>query len=312
MSISLFEKADIFAEPSPPKRRTWGLAQPFFVFVLLFLGQLLFLVPLDILGIISIDQTESYPSILYVLFGAFGTSTLLLLLWVRFFERGSLSGIGLSFAGRPMFYYLRGLGLGLLFSATIVFGIQLTGGYATESELTAGLGDLLPIFILLLAFAVQSGTEEFLFRGWLLSRLAARYSIFVGITVNALLFVLMHVFDPELLAMPASTIAIDITVSVLFSVFLSLLVIREKSVWGAAAWHTTWNWAYITFFGLPTTGISLGINPLLTDLKIADGAPLWLSGGVMGPEDSIICVIVLAAGCFWVMKKPKAEANPAA
>jgi hypothetical protein len=87
----------------------------------------------------------------------------------------------------------------------------------------------------------------------------------------------------------------------LFSVFLSLLVIKEKSIWGAAAWHAAWNWMFITWFGLPTTGIELNLVPLVSDLMPAPEAAVWLTGGTDGPEGSVLALIVLALGCVWMV-----------
>lgn len=74
---------------------------------------------------------------------------------------------------------------------------------------------------------------------------------------------------------------------------------RQKSIWGAAAW----NWFFINGFGLATTGIELGLHPLIVDLKAVETAPVWLSGGLDGPEESIVTVIVLAVGGGLVAQK---------
>ncbi|MGB5346239.1 MAG: CPBP family glutamic-type intramembrane protease, partial [Woeseia sp.] len=99
--------------------------------------------------------------------------------------------------------------------------------------------------------------------------------------------------------------------TLLFAVFLSFLAIREKSIWGACAWHAAWNWMFITWFGLPTTGIELNLAPLLGDLMAAPGAADWLTGGAEGPEGSVFTSIVLVAGCLllWLRKARPGTVN---
>ena len=91
--------------------------------------------------------------------------------------------------------------------------------------------------------------------------------------------------------------------TLLFAIFLSLLVIREKTVWGASAWHAAWNWIFITWFGLPTTGIELKLAPLIADLAPTEGAPEWLTGGMEGPEGSVMTLAVLTVGCLILLRQ---------
>ena len=173
----------------------------------------------------------------------------------------------------------------------------MLGGYAIESKNSLRASDLVPIVILLFAFILQSGTEEFVFRGWMMGRIAERWGLWAGVIGNSVLFSLMHVDVAALSALGASGIAIFAFGTMLFSIFLSLLAIQEKSVWGAAAWHAAWNWMFITWFGLPTTGIELGLAPLAVDLIATPDAAVWLTGGTDGPEGSFMTPVVLALAC---------------
>jgi membrane protease YdiL (CAAX protease family) len=260
-------------------------------------GQLLVLLPADALGLITRDTIETYPTVLYLIIGAFSLIALLLVFWIKLFERRSLAGVGLAFDRSTKKQYLRGFALGLAMGGMVVGGIALSGGLNVEARVSPGWLDLVPILILMLAFVLQSGTEELMFRGWMMGRISARYGLLAGVLGNSLLFMLMHL---ELDAPEAGSWRLAMLFNLmtfLFAVFLSLLVIRERSIWGAAAWHAAWNWIFITWFGLPTTGIELGLTPLLVDLAPAEGAPLWLSGGTTGPEGSIITLVVLGVAC---------------
>jgi hypothetical protein len=116
------------------------------------------------------------------------------------------------------------------------------------------------------------------------------------------MFTAMHYQGSDMeMATPMMTVNFYV-MCFLFSVFLSLYVIRTGSVWAACAWHASWNWAFITWFGLPTTGISMDVKPLIVDLNPTEGAPSWLTGGMMGPEDSVMVLVVLGLGCAVLMR----------
>ncbi len=295
-------KTELFEAEPLNHRRTWIWAVPVLVFLFFILGQILALLPTKILGLSSRETIETYPTILYLIIGAFAMTAVIFTLWLRFFERRSLASVGLGFSTDARRNYLLGFGLGLLMAASVVYCVRLLGGYVVEADVSLGLQDLLPIFILMFAFMLQSGTEELIFRGWMLGRIAARYGLWAGVIGNSVLFTLMHVDTEALAASGPSGPALFVALTMLFSVFLSLLAIRERSIWGAAAWHAAWNWMFITWFGLPTTGIELNLAPLINDLAPVADAAVWLTGGTDGPEGSVFTPIVLAIGCLWLFR----------
>lgn len=295
MKIELYETA------THEYRRTWILAVPVLAFAFFILGQILFLLPAKILGLITRETIETYPTILYLIIGAFSMTAFIFTAWLRFFERRNFASVGLRIDDKMRRRYLSGFGLGLLMAASVVYGVQWFGGYEVEAEVSLQARDLLPIIVLVFAFILQSGTEELIFRGWMLGRIAARYGLIAGVIGNSALFTLMHVDPDALAALGMSGIVLFTITTLLFSVFLSLLSIKERSIWGACAWHAAWNWMFITWFGLPTTGIELNLVPLVSDLTPTPDAALWLTGGMDGPEGSILAPLVLAAGSLWLL-----------
>ncbi len=292
-------KIELYETETHLHRRTWIWAIPVLAFTFFIAGQLLALVPVKMLGLASRETIETYPTILFLIIGAFSMTAVIFVAWLRFFERRSLASVGLRLDDKTRRIYLLGFGLGLFMAASVVYGVKFLGGYELEAEVGPGLHDLLPIFVLMFAFILQSGTEELIFRGWMLGRIAARYGLWAGVIGNSILFTLMHV-DPEALAgLGVTGIVVFTVTTLLFSIFLSLLVIKQKSIWGACAWHAAWNWMFITWFGLPTTGIELNLVPLVSDLMPTPGAAVWLTGGTDGPEGSILTPLVLAAGSLW-------------
>jgi membrane protease YdiL (CAAX protease family) len=292
-------KTELFEAEPPKHRRTWILAVPVLAFAFFIVGQILMLLPTKHLGLASRETIETYPTILFLIIGAFGMTALVFAAWLRFFERRSWASVGLGIGKDTRRNYLLGFGLGLVMAASVVYAVRLLGGYAIEAEVDLQLRDLAPILILMFAFMLQSGVEELIFRGWMLGRIAARYGLWAGVIANSVLFTLMH-FDKDVSALGLSGTLLFVAMTILFSVFLSLLVIKEKSIWGAAAWHAAWNWMFITWFGLPTTGIELNLVPLVSDLMPTPDAAVWLTGGTDGPEGSVLALVVLVLGCVWL------------
>lgn len=285
-------------------RHVWGWAVPFLGFIFIMAGQIAGLVPAVSTGLIDPEQIETYPSILYMLFVIFGVIMVPLWLWLKYYEQRPLSSIGMTtYKGRAK-HCLQGYGIGLFMAVVSVFSVWMVGGYGVDVSATWA-PSLVPIALLMLGFLVQSSVEEIVFRGWMLSRVSASYGLWAGVLVNSLVFTLMHLNVSGEEAFDPFYFVIFVSMTMAFSIFTSFLVIRQKSVWGACAWHAAWNWSFITWFGLPTTGITLNVSPLLVDLANNEQMPSWLTGGSVGPENSVITAVVLFVACF--LAYPKKE-----
>jgi len=295
----------LFGPEEDGYRRTWAWATLILVPVFLIGGQILFLLPAKLLGYITAENVETYPFVLNLIIGAFAAAACIFIIWIKLFERRSLASAGLRTDEGWVQRYLWGFAFGLLMATSVVLGIRVLGGYSIEADIVLTAADLLPIAVLLFAFVLQAGTEELIFRGWMMGRIAERYGLWAGVIGNSLIFTLMHVDVDNTAALGIKGIAIFTSTTLLFAIFLSLLVIRERSIWGAAGWHASWNWMFITCFGLPTTGIDLGLKPLLADYMPAANAPFWLTGGADGPEGSLLTPIILLVGSLilvWMLK----------
>ena len=286
--------------PSTATRKTWIWAIPIIVLVFTFGGQIIALLPAKSLNLITRENIETYPRILYLIIGSFTVVACIFALWIRYFEKGNFASVGFTLGSHAMKYSVTGILLAVLMSCSTVAVVALLGGYVEEHQASFNPGDLIPVLVLLFAFILQSSTEEFVFRGWMMARLAERYGVGVGVVGNSALFALMH-FDAE--AFESVTVLYTVMLAAfafLFAVFLSLLALKQRSIWGACAWHAIWNWSFITWFGLPTTGLDLGLEPLLVDLMSVQDASMWLTGGDYGPEGSVISLVVLIIASLWL------------
>ncbi len=226
----------------------------------------------------------------------FGLLLLVLLAWVRFVERRPLAGLGIR-GERPVREFLLGHAIGLAGLLAIVVVIWMVGGLrliAVAPVLSQPVS-LVPIVLLLFTFALQASVEELLFRGWLLSVLAKKFNVPTAVIVSSALFSLMH-FNPR-------THWLVSVGTLLFALFACAWVLRTRNILGIMGWHAGWNWLLAIGFGLPVTGIDVGLPALLLDMQ-ADG-PDWLTGGAQGPEASVVCFGYFLLGIAWMWRSSR-------
>jgi hypothetical protein len=58
----------------------------------------------------------------------------------------------------------------------------------------------------------------------------------------------------------------------------------------ASAWHLGYDWSQTFFYGVPNGGFTPSHNLF----NVTVSGPQWLTGGMVGPEASVICPLVLA------------------
>jgi len=226
----------------------------------------------------------------------FGLLMSILLAWVRFVERRSVASIGLC-GERKLRTFLAGHAIGMGSIIGVVVLIALCGGLGRTGDPTAWSfpTSLLSVALLLLGFGLQSSVEELLFRGWLLSVLAKKFNVLVAVIVSSVLFALLHFSPGERWLVSVCDFA--------FGVFTCAWALRTGSILGVMGWHAGWNWLLAVGFGLPLTGIDVGIPALVVDLE--PSGPAWLTGGAEGPEGSVLCLAVFSVATAWLLFAPR-------
>jgi membrane protease YdiL (CAAX protease family) len=224
----------------------------------------------------------------------FGLLLVVLLGWVRFVERRPLASLGIR-GELPFREFLRGHAIGMAGLFGIVMVIWMFGGLRLTAVSPALLQpiSLVPIALLLFTFALQASVEELLVRGWLLSVLAKKFNVPIALFVSSALFSLLH-FNPR-------THWLVSVGTFLFALFACAWVLRTRSLLGIMGWHAGWNWLLAIGFGLPVTGIDVGLPALLLDMKAA--GPDWLTGGAQGPEASVVCFGYFILGIVWMWRR---------
>lgn len=204
------------------------------------------------------------------------------LAWARFVERRTPDELAPT-AALPQ--GLAGLAIGAALFAVTIGILAAIGVFAF-----AGRGDGVGIanaFVITLTGAV---VEELLFRGWLYRTVRDLWGTWIAVGVSALLFGLLHGFNPG--ATPVSMIVIALEAGVLLAVAYA----ATNRLWLPIGLHAGWNFAEGTIFGTAASGHAVQHAFIRGELH---GAP-WLTGGAFGPEASVAAVVVclLAAAAF--------------
>jgi membrane protease YdiL (CAAX protease family) len=291
--------------PEPAKGwLPWGALAPFLCILMVALPVLAFARVEELWGLVDAKgQPLGLAGLYFLLFVEFAATGVVLWAWVRFVERRPLATLGLIVAApvRPVPTLGRGLLLGFATSGAVVASIGLAGGY-DASVLAPAFGSaraLVHIALLLVAFVVQAGVEEIVFRGWLLSAVTRKFNLAWGVALSSLVFTLLH-YGPDKRWEP-------LLGTLLFAVFASALVVRSGNLWSAMGWHAGWNWLIAVGFEVPITGLDANLPALL--VRLAPRGPDWLHGGAEGPEGSVLFsgLFLVAIGFLaWRGRKAKA------
>jgi uncharacterized protein len=129
--------------------------------------------------------------------------------------------------------------------------------------------------------------EEFLLRGYTQFTLTRVVGFWPAAFLLSCMFGLIHVQNsgeqwPGLLAAAA------------IGFFFCLTLRRTGNLWFAVGFHMAWDWGETFFYSVPDSG-TLFPGHLL---KSSFHGPRWLTGGIVGPEGSLLCFLVI--GMVWV------------
>ena len=138
--------------------------------------------------------------------------------------------------------------------------------------------------------------EEYLLRGYLLYTLADGIGFWPAAIVLAALFALGHSRNP-------GETQIGVIMTALFAIFASVTLWRTGSLWLAVGAHAGWDWGESFFFGTNDSGVPAQGH--LLNSYIA--GPDWLSGGSVGPEGSLLTLILMllmTSLAYFLLRRP--------
>ena len=167
---------------------------------------------------------------------------------------------------------LAAIGLAVVGGATV----RSTGDHATWGEVA------LPLAVALIVAAL---TEELIFRGYPLRRLAEAMGAAPATLLCAVGFGLMHLRNPSATAF--STVNVGLAGVWLACAFFSPGAM--PLAWGA---HFGWNATLAFAFNAPVSGYVFGVP----GIDYRPGTHAWLDGRAFGPEGGIVATVAMLAG----------------
>lgn len=190
-------------------------------------------------------------------------------------------------------YFFGGLMWGVALLSLLVFLLRACGLLVFDTRLLNGSSIAHYGLLWLATFVLVALKEELFSRGYLqftLTRgLRSVYRwVFGGRYANALGFWTAAITLSYLFGAGHSDNTgespIGLVAAGLFGLLFCFSLWRTGSVWWAIGFHTTWDWAQSFLYGVPDSGLIARGHLFATH---ATGSP-WLSGGVTGPEGSVL------------------------
>jgi len=130
--------------------------------------------------------------------------------------------------------------------------------------------------------------EEFLLRGYTQFTLARGIGFWPAAAMLSVTFGLIHLLNE-------GEQWRGVLAAGWIGLFLCLTLRRTGSLWFAVGFHAAWDWGETFFYSVPDSGISYPHQQLLH--SSLHGSP-WLTGGTVGPEGSLLCLLIL--GLAWI------------
>jgi len=147
--------------------------------------------------------------------------------------------------------------------------------------------------------------EESLLRGYAQFTLARGIGFWPSALVLSAAFGALHLGNSGESWIGALSVA-------LLGLFLCLTLRRTGNLWFAVGFHASFDWGESFLYSLPDSG-QVAVGHLV---GASLHGPAWLAGGTVGPEGSLICLIVTGTVSLvftrWTRRSPRTPIHPQA
>ena len=207
-------------------------------------------------------------------------SAVILLLFVKYLEKTTFEYFGFSKEN-----YLEAIKVGTGLAIFSVVGIVAILLMSDNISLTLSKDLKIGIIIMLVILVIMQGfLEEIVFRGYLMTRLAAKKGKWIAILLSSIFYIVFRMSNP-------SASKLDLINIFLISIVMSLLYWYFDNILVIAIFHAFWNCISGVVFGFNLSGIKLS-DSIFTVEAISDKQVLI--GGSYGIEGSIIATVFFA------------------
>lgn len=200
------------------------------------------------------------------------------------FEKRSIGDYGLPLRGIFGLGFFEGLLWGFAAECATMFTLYLTGNVSFQGFDQQGKAAVYYAVMWGIAFLMVGFFEESFFRGYPQFTLARSAGFWWAAFFLSALFGLAH------LPNPGETWIGGLSVG-LAGLVMCVSLRLTGNLWFAVGMHASWDWAATYFFGVPDSG-NAAVGHLL---NTALSGSKWMTGGTVGPEGSVIELLVVSA-----------------
>jgi membrane protease YdiL (CAAX protease family) len=204
---------------------------------------------------------------------------------------------------RGEFWQGAAMGFGSLTVLLVVMraaGFFYFGRLALHGALIFGWAAAFAVLFLLVALK-----EEFALRGYALFTLSTGLGFWPSAIALSAYFGFGHRGN-------SGETWIGLSSAAAFGLLACLMLRRTGNLWLPIGFHTAWDWGQSYFYGVPDSGVVVPGHLL----NSSAAGPAWLSGGTVGPEGSVLCLVLMVviwfafAAMFPAVKYPDPAALP--
>lgn len=208
--------------------------------------------------------------------------------YVHWYERRKVTELRVQ----PLGLLVGGASGALLVAAPIAL-LFAVGAYELVRFRGAAL-DLLEVAALI---GIAATLEELVFRCLLFRVLEGAWGTVAALVSQAVLFAVQHLENVEG-GSAGDVTAMLVSVTVLGLLWAGLFILA-RNLWVTAAHHAAWNFT-ILLSGVPLSGIEdwRAVAPL----ESRYAGPDWLTGGMFGPEGSLLVIVTTTAALVLLLR----------
>jgi len=215
------------------------------------------------------------------------------------FEKRTLADYGLPARGAFGSRFFEGMVWGYLAECVTIGTLYFTGNASFHGLDQRGASALQYAALWGVAFILVGFFEEFLFRGY------SQFTLGTGIGFWPTAFLLSGLFWLGHMGNPGETWIGGLATAMAALIFCVSLW-QTGNLWFAIGMHAAWDWTETYFFGVADSGMPANGHLLNTSLT----GSKWMTGGTVGPEGSVVellVAVVAIALLFARFRRPAEE-----
>lgn len=203
-------------------------------------------------------------------------------------ENRTLADYGLPWRNAFRGKFWEGMVWGFLALSALLLSLRAAGVYSFGAPAIHGRDIAFYAAAWGLAFLLVGFFEEFFVRGY------AQFTLTTGIGFWPAAILLSAAFGALHLSNPGETWIGGLSAG-LFGFLFCLVLRRTGDLWLAIGFHCSWDWGESFFYGVPDSGFVSPGHFLSSSFQ----GNKWLTGGSVGPEGSVLCIVLLLV--LWIL-----------